>query len=112
MEFIKILNLLIRFLLELCILFIFGFWGFKTGEGSFTKAVLGIGTPITFAIVWGTFLAPKSTLRLGEPWILFLEIIIFGIACWALYSTGKLSLTVFFGIIYIINKFLMFVWRQ
>jgi hypothetical protein len=33
MEIIKSADLLLRFLLELCILATLGYWGFKTGEG-------------------------------------------------------------------------------
>ena len=63
MEAIKGLNLGVRFLLELCILVILGYWGFKTGGQTITKILLGIGSPILFAVVWGAFLAPKSSMR-------------------------------------------------
>ena len=39
------INLGIRFLLELCLLTVVGYWGFKTGSGWFLKILLGIGTP-------------------------------------------------------------------
>ena len=112
MEAIKGLNLGIRFLLELCILVILGHWGFKTGGQTITKILLGIGSPILFAVVWGTFLAPKSSLRLHEPWLFFAEILIFGLATLALYKTSGLPLTIPFGTIYFLNKILMIVWRQ
>ncbi|MBE0681619.1 MAG: YrdB family protein [Anaerolineales bacterium] len=112
MEAFKLFNIGLRFLLELCILGIFGYWGFKTGSNVFMKFLLGIGSPILFAVVWGTFLAPKSSLRLDEPWLFLLELVVFGLTCWALYSTGKVDLTVAFGGIYIFNKILMVIWRQ
>ncbi len=112
MEAFKLLNLGIRFLLELCILVIFGYWGFKVGNNSFMKFLFGLGSPILFAVVWGTFLAPKSSMRLGEPWLFLLELGLFALAAWALYSTGKINLTTTFGIIYILNKILMIIWRQ
>ncbi len=60
MDLLKMLNLGLRFFLELCVLVIFGYWGYKTGGSSiWMKLVLGIGSPILFAIVWGIFLAPK-----------------------------------------------------
>jgi hypothetical protein len=76
------------------------------------KFLLGLGAPILFAVTWGTFLAPKSSLRLHEPWLFLLELVVFGLTCWALYSTGKVNLTVAFGGIYILNKILMLIWRQ
>lgn len=112
MEAFKLLNLGIRFLLELCILIIFGYWGFKTGSNVFMKFLLGLGSPVLFAVAWGTFLAPKSSMRLGEPWLFLLELVLFALAAWALYGTGKVNLTVTFGVIYILNKILMIIWRQ
>ncbi len=112
MQLFQMLNLLVRFLLELCILAIFGYWGFQTGGNSLMKFLLGLGAPALFAVLWGTFLAPKSTRRLEEPWLSLLELVIFALACWALYSAGKFNLTVAFGGIYILNKILMFIWRQ
>ncbi len=112
MQMFKMLNLLVRFLLELCILVIFGHWGFQTGGNRLMKFLLGLGAPILFAVVWGTFLAPKSARRLDEPWLSLLEFVIFALTCWALYSTGKVDLTVAFGGIYILNKILMVIWRQ
>lgn len=112
METIKLLNEAVRFLLELCILIILGFWGFKTGNSTFTKILLGIGSSVLFAVIWGIFLAPKSSNRLHDPWLLVAEIILFGLTAWALYSTGKISLAITFGAIYILNKILMILWRQ
>lgn len=112
MEMIKLINLGLRFLLELCILVIFGYWGFKTGSNTFMKFLLGLGSPILFAVVWGTFLAPKSSMRLGEPWLFLLEVVLFALAMWALYSIGKLNLTITFSVIYLLNKILMIIWRQ
>ena len=112
MEAIKTLNLLIRFLLELCILLIFGYWGFKTGSQGLSKVLLGVGVPVVAAVIWGTFLAPKAAWRLSQPWLLLLELIIFGLTTWALYSTGKTSLAAIFGSIYTLNKILMLIWRQ
>lgn len=112
MQMFKMLNLLVRFLLELCILAILGYWGFQTGSNTLVKFLLGLGASVLFAVVWGTFLAPKSPRRLNEPWLFLLELIIFAMTCWALYSTSKVDLTVAFGGIYILNKILMFIWRQ
>ena len=112
MELIKLINLGVRFLLELGILAIFGYWGFKTGSNTFMKFLLGLGAPFLFAVVWGTFLAPKSPMRLDEPWLFLLELAIFALTSLALYSTGKTNLTFVFATIYIINKILMLIWRQ
>lgn len=112
MELLKMFNIGFRFLLEIAILVIFGYWGFKTGAGTFAKILLGIGGPFLFAMVWGMALAPKSSMRLDDPWLFLLELVIFALAGWALHSTGKVRLAITFGAIYIINKILMIIWRQ
>lgn len=43
METLKLIDIGIRFLLELCILVIFGYWGFKTGNNTLMKFLLGVG---------------------------------------------------------------------
>ncbi|MBK7916582.1 MAG: YrdB family protein [Chloroflexi bacterium] len=112
MNLIHSVNLAIRFLLELCILVIFGYWGFKTGQtGLNKKCCWVIGSPILFAIVW-VLLAPKSAMRLHGPWLFLLEIAVFGLAVWALARTGRVNLAVAFGVIYLLNKILMLIWRQ
>ena len=111
MQIIKSINLLLRFLLELCLLVAFGYWGFKTGQPMMVKIGLGIGGPLLFAVIWGIFLAPNSSRRLQEPWLLLLELVIFGLALAALYRTGQDSLTWTFGLTYVTNKILMVVWK-
>jgi hypothetical protein len=64
MEAIKTVDLLIRFLLELCILLIFGYWGFKTGSQGLSKVFLGVGVPLASAVIWGTFFCPQSRLAI------------------------------------------------
>lgn len=112
MILIQSVDLGIRFLLELSILLIFGYWGFHTGENGLTKVLLGIGSPILFVIVWGTLLAPKSGMRLQDPRLFLLEIIVIGLATWALASTGRINLAIAFAVIYLLNKILMMIWRQ
>lgn len=72
--------------------------------------LLGIDSPILFTIVWGTLLAPKSAMRLHEPWLFLLEIAVFGLAIWALARSGHVNLAVAFGVIYFLDKILMMIW--
>ena len=112
MDAIKFANVGLRFLLELCILVIFGYWGFKTGGPAWARALLGLGSPLLFVVVWGVWLAPKSAQRLPEPWLFLLELALFALAVLALRATGKLPLAVAFAAVYIVNKLLMVLWRQ
>jgi hypothetical protein len=70
------LNLLVRFLLELCMLAAVGYWGFKTHSGWAMKIIFGIGLPILIAVIWGVFVAPKATYPLSSIPHLALELIL------------------------------------
>jgi hypothetical protein len=88
------------------------YWGFRTGNGVLLKVLLGIGGPLLAAIVWGTFLSPKAAVKLGEPWKLGLEVVVFGVAIVALYATGKHGLAWSFAVIALLNRTLLFAWHQ
>lgn len=60
MDSLKVINLAVRLLLEICALIAVGYWGFKTGSGWLLKILFGIGAPILIAVLWGMFGAPKS----------------------------------------------------
>ncbi|MGG2093356.1 YrdB family protein [Bacillus sp. S13(2024)] len=110
--FIKSVNLAIRFLLELCAIASLGYWGFQVGESAYTKFVFGIGSPLLLAILWGAFIAPKASLKLPEPYRFILELIIFGAASFALYFVDKPILAIILGMVFIINRILLIIWKQ
>lgn len=112
MEIIKAANLALRFLLELCLLAAFGYWGFQTGQSWPVKVVLGFGVPLLVAVVWGAFLAPKAAIRLRELWLLVLELGLFGLAIAALYFTGHPALAWALGLVYGLNRLLLYLWGQ
>jgi hypothetical protein len=112
LEGVKIANLALRFLLELCALVALGYWGFKAGGGLITKLALGIGSPLLAAVVWGTFLAPRAAVPTPGLLRLVLELGVFGAAAAALYAAGRPALAWALGLAYVINRVLMHVWGQ
>ena len=101
------LNLLIRFLLELCMLGAVAYWGFETGDNAVTKALLGIGTPLLMAVVWGVFISPKAAFGLRPvPWVA-LQAVLFGIAAIALATFASPALAAAFLVIVAANGVLM-----
>lgn len=84
MEFIKGVNVLVRFLLELCALGAVGYWGFKTGGGLAAKVGLGIGAPLVVAVTWAVFVSPRAPVQLPLPVSLLLQVAVFGLAAAAL----------------------------
>lgn len=106
------LNLAVRFLLELCMLAAVGYWGFKTQSSWALKTLFGIGLPVLIAVLWGTFLAPKATRPLSGASFLTLELILFSTGAFALFASGKPTLGWIYAIVLVVNKFLLIVWKQ
>jgi hypothetical protein len=112
MEVIKTANLGVRFLLELCALAAFGYWGLRTGGSLFAKLGLGIGVPLLAIVIWGAFVAPNAAVHLPQPAPLILGLVILGLAAIALALAGNPILAAVFGGIVVINAVLMIIWRQ
>lgn len=112
MDALKMLNLAVRFLLELCMYAAVGYWGFKTHSTWVLKILFGIGLPVLMALLWGTFLAPKATRPLSGAPFLTLELLLFSSGAFALFASGKSTLGWIYTIVLVINKILLTVWRQ
>ena len=112
MDVLKGLNLLVRFLLVLCLLAAVGYWGFKTHPTWAMKLILGIGLPILIAVLWGLFIAPRATHPLTGISYLAVELILLGSGTLALFASGKPTLGWVYTIILIGNKVLLVLWKQ
>lgn len=112
MEALKMLNLAVRFLLELCMYAAVGYWGFKTQSSWVLKILFGIGLPVLMAVLWGTFLSPKATRPLSGASFLTLELILFSMGAIALFASDKPTLGWIYIIVLIVNKILLTVWKQ
>ncbi len=109
---VKSANLALRFILELCALAAFGYWGFHTGKSPLAKIALGIGAPVLVAAIWVVFVAPGSARELHDPIRLVVELVIFGLAAIGLAAAGRPALAWVLGIVFVVNRILMYVWRQ
>jgi len=112
MTYLKVVNLALAFLLELCMLAAFGEWGFKTGQNGISRIGLGIGVPILVAVFWGIFLSPRATVQLSKAIQWILQVVLFGGAASALASSGHSGLAWLFASFVVLNKILLFVWGQ
>jgi hypothetical protein len=112
MDGLKSVNVAVRFLLELCVLFSVGYWGFKTNSGWLLKILLGIGAPLLLAVIWGAFGAPKAAYHLEGLSLLALEVVVFGSGVAALFAAKNYSLAWVFAIVVIVNRILMMIWKQ
>lgn len=107
-----VVNLVLRFLLEICVLVAYGYWGIQTGKDMFFKLLLGIGAPALFVVIWSMFGSPKATFPLNGTLHFMLEFVIFSLAVIALYATGRTQLAIIFAILIIINEILLSVFHQ
>jgi hypothetical protein len=89
------INLALRFLLEIAALISLGYWGWSQHQGAL-RPILGIGLPVVAGAVWGIFRVPGDASASGEapvpvrgPLRLLLELVLFALAVWALYASGK-----------------------
>jgi hypothetical protein len=112
MDALKMLNLAVRFLLELCMLTAVSYWGFKTHSGWFMKILFGIGLPVLIAVLWGMFIAPKAVYPLKGVSYLTVELILLASGSFALFASGKPTLAWAYTIALVVNKILLVVWKQ
>jgi len=70
----------------------FGYWGFHGDKSIWMKWVLGIGTPLAAAILWGLILAPRAGRCLNITAGSILSLALFCLAAAALYQSGQPAL--------------------
>ena len=102
----KPINLAVRFLLEIVMLIILGYWGWHLA-GNWERYVAAPGLPILAATLWGVFRIqndPKPA-PVEVPGIvrLLLEFILFGAAVYFLYDLNYIQLSWIMAIIVIIH---------
>lgn len=104
----NILNLILRFLLELVALLSLGMWGRSLSDGAI-GIFLMILVPVIAAVLWGTFNVKGDPSRSGKApvpvpgWVrLTLELAYFGVSSWAL-SKSNFTAGVGFGVIVILH---------
>jgi hypothetical protein len=112
MQTLRYANLTLRFLLELATLVALGYWGFQVGEGLLLKVVLGLGAPLLAAVLWGVFGSPRAVRPLPRPWHLLLEVLVFGSAVPALIAAGQPGWALVFGVLFVANLLLLYLWKQ
>jgi hypothetical protein len=112
MNALKMANLALAFLLELCALAAFAWWGYQTGQGTLAKISLAVGAPLVVAVFWGLFVAPRAVYTPPPLWRSLLALVVFGVAAGALIATGQTALGVIFLVAVILNRILILAWKQ
>lgn len=109
---LKNTNLGLAFLLELCALVAFGYWGFTVGPNLLLKIVLVIGIPALAILWWSLFGAPTANWQLKGGWYWLMKIVFFGLAIAGLFAAGQRTWSIAFLVVFIINSALLLIWKQ
>ncbi|MBB6673547.1 YrdB family protein [Cohnella nanjingensis] len=98
----------VLFLVELAALAGLGYWGFHVKQGIAIRILLGIGTPLLTAVVWGLFIAPKATFPVTIPVRAVLQLMVFGLSAAALYASGRTGLAAAFAAVALVDMILVY----
>jgi uncharacterized protein DUF2568 len=100
------INLALAFLLELVALAALAYWGYCTGNSTFTSLLLGIGIPLVAALLWGLFAAPRA--RYSNPLFkIAVKALVFGSAFLALIAKDQTVLVILFGVLVVGNLLML-----
>lgn len=99
-------NLTVRFLLEIVMLIVLGYWGWHL-SGDWVKYMAAAGLPIIAAVLWGVFRIPNDPkpAPIAVPGIvrLLLEWGLFGWAAWAMYDLGNTKFALIMALVVILH---------
>jgi hypothetical protein len=108
----KVVNLAVRFLLEVAALTALGYAGWLLGPSAVMSAVLVVVLPLAAALVWGRWVAPKADRRLPDPQRLAVELGVFGAAALGLVAAQQLGWAVALAGVVAANEAALFAWDQ
>jgi hypothetical protein len=108
---VKYANAGLRFLLELAMLALLGYFGFAQFDGVAAWG-LGLGLPLVAAVLWGMFVSPKASHPTHDPARILLEIALLGSGPAALAAAGSTGLALIAGVLVALHLGLTFVLDQ
>ena len=112
MQFLKGLNLLLAFLLELGMFFSISYWGYTQGKSPIAKWTLAIFCLALTITLWGILAAPNSGKRLAFTSRLLFELTMFLLASLSLYKLNFLTLSICFAVLSLISVAMAFIFKQ
>ncbi|MGW5228491.1 YrdB family protein [Nocardia niigatensis] len=113
MSVLKGANLLVMFLLELCVLGAAAWWGFTVPAPLVVRVVLGLGAPAVFIMVWALFGAANEPRFPQTGWRrVALEVVWFGAAAVLLGLAWTPVAGVAMFAVWFVNGVLRLVWGQ
>ncbi len=105
---IRLINLGLRFLLELAALGALGYWGAQHGSSTVLRVTFALLCPLAMIAVWGLFVAPKARFGGTRVQRLTLGLVVFLIAAAALVTSGYPELGWTFGALALVNTVVVY----
>ncbi|MGG0657479.1 YrdB family protein [Rummeliibacillus pycnus] len=112
LSILEMLNIGLRFILELVGLTLYGYCGYRMGTTPLGKGILSIIIPIAVAFIWALFGSPQANFPLPPFVHLLLELVIFLLPVVLLIRLEKTQVAFIYGGIFIINRVLLFYWHS
>lgn len=112
MATLRIINLAVRFLLELASLAAFAYWAAYLGVSRSLRIALAIALPLLVATFWGLFVSPKAQFSTGRLGQVGLGLVVFLAAAAALFVRGHPSLAVAFACTAVVSSALLYALPQ
>ncbi|NOH03410.1 MAG: YrdB family protein [Chloroflexi bacterium] len=104
---LKWFNVGLRAVIELGIVVALGYWGYRIGNTTAAKILLGIGVPLIGFGFWG-FVDFRQAGSFAEPLRLIQELNVTGLAALAWYLTGSEAWGLALGLVSVIHHILIY----
>ncbi|WP_410007225.1 YrdB family protein [Bartonella sp. HY406] len=107
MNFIKLINGSLRFLLELLIIASLCYCGFSRFDQAIFKFGIGLILPIMIIVFWATYIAPKAPNRLAFLPRFMAEMVVFLTCLTLIYLSGFEYYAISLAIVVVINSIII-----
>ena len=112
MAALRVINLAVRFLLELGALLAFAYWAATSNAPLALRIVLAVVAPLVVATLWALFISPKARFSSGRIGQVGLGLIVFLAAAAVLRLRGDSPLAVIFGCTAVVSSALLYALPQ
>ncbi|MEU6377225.1 YrdB family protein [Streptomyces sp. NPDC046909] len=104
---LRVVNEGLAFLLEVAALVVLACWGWQSVENLAARIALAGAAPLSAAVLWGLFAAPKARIPVPSTVVLGVKALVFGAAVAALYAIGRHGSAIAFAIVIAVNTVLV-----
>lgn len=98
----------VAFFVEIAAIVLLSVWGFRVGQNTLDRLLLGVGVPACAIALWALFAAPKAVFDRGWTRLL-VKILVLGGAALAGFAVLPLGWAVAFALVVVANTALLYV---